>query len=205
MRVYFVRHGESEGNVIDVVQTPQTPLSDIGIDQARMVAYRFKRISIETIIASDYKRTQQTAEEISKVAQKEIVFSPLLREYKQASCLMGKHYKDPELIKIRKQMKKHEDDPGWHYQDEENYFDFVKRGKQALKMLAKREEHSIAVVTHGLLLSLMGALVLFDDHLSPEILNDFRKFHISNTGITIMDYEDDTWSLKTWNDHAHLG
>jgi 2,3-bisphosphoglycerate-dependent phosphoglycerate mutase len=50
MKLYCVRHGESVGNRDRVHQGPDTPLSDIGEDQARFVAHRLKPLRLTTFL-----------------------------------------------------------------------------------------------------------------------------------------------------------
>lgn len=122
MIVYFVRHGESEGNATNTHQSKTTPLSDIGKDQAKLLAKRFRHIPVDTIIASDYLRTQQTAEILNQEIQKNLELTPLLREFKNPSEIQGKKSNDPLVMEIKKQVLQHKNDPNWHYSDDENFF-----------------------------------------------------------------------------------
>ena len=62
MKIYFVRHGESEGNVSKIYQHNETALTPQGEKQARTLAKRFLHIPIDLIISSDLKRAKQTSE-----------------------------------------------------------------------------------------------------------------------------------------------
>jgi len=62
--IYFVRHGEAEGNVSLRFQSPETPLTDIGHQQAMIVAKRCKGLDAELIISSSMARAKQTADYI---------------------------------------------------------------------------------------------------------------------------------------------
>ena len=48
--IYFVRHGESEGNQARLYQSAETSLSENGHNQAKLIADRFANIEVETII-----------------------------------------------------------------------------------------------------------------------------------------------------------
>ena len=61
MKLYFVRHGESQGNVAGIHQSGSVALSENGIIQAQKVAERFATIAIDVIFASDYTRALETA------------------------------------------------------------------------------------------------------------------------------------------------
>jgi len=70
MKVYFVRHGQTFGNLSEVHQDHSDELNELGIKQAQTVADRFKTIDIDCVISSDYTRAKVTAEEIAKVVGK---------------------------------------------------------------------------------------------------------------------------------------
>lgn len=65
--IYFVRHGESEGNQARLYQSSETSLSEKGHSQAKLIADRFSNIEVEIIISSDYIRAKQTSQYISEV------------------------------------------------------------------------------------------------------------------------------------------
>jgi probable phosphoglycerate mutase/uncharacterized phosphatase len=206
MIVYFVRHGESEGNAKNIHQCLETELSDIGFSQANHVARRFKNIPIDVILSSDYVRTLQTASSINSVIRKEIIPTPLLREYRRPSEVVGKNILDPIVVDIIKTQKNHRDENDWHFSDEENTFDFLRRARLCLDYIGSRSESKVLCVTHGLMLCALLSIVVFGDNLTPLLFEKiYQSFHSQNTGITIFKYEEDTWKLITWNDRDHLG
>ena len=206
MKIYLVRHGESEGNAIKVHQDPQSPLSDIGFSQARLAASRFSKIPIEVVLSSDYLRTQQTAQTINAVTHAPLELTPLLREMKGPSVIVGKIYTHPESVSIREEIRAHRDEENWYHSDEENFFDVATRASACLTMLEERAESRILAVTHGLFLCMLISVVFFGDSLTPQMYEALsQQLHHKNTGITIFEYEDKHWQLLTWNDHDHLG
>ena len=50
--VYFVRHGQSEDNVAPVFQSPHSPLSAVGRQQAERIAERVSHLSFDALLAS---------------------------------------------------------------------------------------------------------------------------------------------------------
>ena len=50
-RIYFVRHGETEGNLGKFFQTSETPLTENGHTAAKKVSERFKKVSIDKLIS----------------------------------------------------------------------------------------------------------------------------------------------------------
>ena len=207
MKIYFIRHGESEFNALSLRQHGRVDLSEQGKRQAQFVAKRFLKLPVDVILCSDYARTKQTAEVIRQMIKKKIEYTKLLREVKRPTEIEGKHIHDPEAIKIMSLIHEHELDPNWHYSDEENFFELKRRVGYFLEFLSKREEQHILVVTHGLFIRYIIGIFLFSENFTVEIANKmYHFFKLSNTGITVCDRNEmGKWHLVTWNDHAHLG
>lgn len=206
MKVYFVRHGESELNATGTHQQAHTPLSEKGRLQAKNVAERMRHLPIDHIYASDYERAKQTAEIINEVLQKELTFTDLLRERRRPSEIQGQHIDDPKVLKIQQAIQDHRDDFQWHYSDEENFFDVKTRAEKFISLLQSETKENIAVVTHGGISRFIISLLMFGDNLTPQLFNQFYNFmKMTNTGITVCEYKDEMWKLLTWNDYAHLG
>lgn len=206
MRVYLVRHGETEGNVKAFYQTAHTPLSQTGFKQTQSLAARFKSLPVDVVYASPYERTRQTAQEVKKIVQKEINFADDLKEIVRPTEFHGKSLLDPYVLEVKEQMSGHADEPNWHYSDEENFFDWVNRAKRVIEMLNSLKDKYILLITHEGFMKVLIAAMMFGDDLTPNILDDLYSFlRIKNTGITIVEKQDGNWRLITWNDHAHLG
>ncbi len=208
-KIYFVRHGESEGNVGSIRQDNKTVLTEKGRLQAKTVAKRCAELPIEVIICSTLQRAEQTAEEILKETHKPIEYSALFIERQRPSEVIGKPKDDPKSIKAEEAVIKNFHLPGFRYSDEENFDDLKERARKALKYLAERPEENILVVTHGFFMRIIMAYVLFGDKLTGEECNKcIRVFHMENTALTELCYDDkkesSPWWLWTWNDHAHL-
>lgn len=206
MNVYFVRHGESEGNVASVHQSGKTKLTANGLKQAAMMAQRFSKITVDVIFSSDYDRAAKTAEQISLVTEKPVIHTPLLREVKRPSELEGKSHYDPAIKKLKKLLDEHANDPAWHYSDEENMHDLINRAQQSLDFIAARKEENIVVVSHGVFLRLLVSTMMYGTQAPLSFYEAFIKFtKHQNTGITFCRNIDGNWKLISWNDHAHLG
>ena len=78
--IYFVRHGQSEDNAAPVFQSPNSPLSEKGEKQAKLIAERISKISFEALIVSPFERTKQTAEVISRETGAKAEYSDLFVE-----------------------------------------------------------------------------------------------------------------------------
>jgi len=65
MKILFVRHGKSLANAAGMVGTPDSPLAEEGIVQARITGQDLRSQNVTCIVCSSYIRAQQTAEIIA--------------------------------------------------------------------------------------------------------------------------------------------
>jgi probable phosphoglycerate mutase len=208
--IYFVRHGQSEGNVTPVFQSLDSPLNEVGKKQAELIAERISKLSFETLIVSPLPRTKETAQAITKTTGKKPEYSDLFVERIKPTGLGGKSYEDEEAHKLWKEWDKSLYTPGLRADDGENFDDLIIRADKALDFLKNRPENKLVVVTHGFFLRTIVARVILGDTLTPEVFKNFQ-LHVSmeNTGLTVLKYgkayEGTAWRLWIYNDHAHLG
>ncbi len=207
MNIYFVRHGESEGNLKKVHQGEDILLSVIGKQQAQLVANRLRNFPIGVIYASPYLRTKQTAEIISKELNIPIKFLDQLRELKRPSEIEGLEYSDPRAKEIKAIIRENQIKPDWRFSDDESYNDLLQRAKEVEGRLIKhKEDQGILCVTHIQIMVMIVLNIILQDKLTPEIFWQFYYHCIQkNTGITQVEYtETFGWNLVTWNDTTHL-
>lgn len=207
MRLYFVRHGESEGNQAARHQKPDTPLSEAGRKQAQVLAERVKHLPVEVILSSSYVRAQETAKIIAAATNLHVEVAEFVREFKRPSEVEGKGIHDPDVQRVKALVREHFGDEGWRYSDEENFFDLQRRITQFWLEVSQRPEKHILVVSHGGIIKYIVAVMLFGHALTPDLARMFFDgIPMASTGLTICERRDDqTWKLVTLNDHAHLG
>jgi len=207
-KIYFVRHGVTEGNDSNQFQLHTIPLSEKGVRQANLIAERLidDKIMIDVVIASSMTRASQTAGIIAKKRGLKVIESKLYEEIKRPSIVRGKSKADKEVKAIMVEIKANFANPNWKHSDEENYFLLRERAENALKFILDREEENILIVTHGSFLKMMLGVIVFNDKITPEIFKRMDyMFGTSNTGISLVEYNDLGWYVKTWNDYTHLG
>jgi len=79
--IYIVRHGETEWNKSHVVMGQKdSPLTELGIEQAKTTATKLKDVNFDLIISSDLPRAYKTAEIIKSERPLIVETSELLRE-----------------------------------------------------------------------------------------------------------------------------
>lgn len=208
-KVYFIRHGESEGNSRRVRQGASSSLTAKGKQQAVFIAERCTKFPVEVIISSTMNRAKETATIIGEKTNKPIETSDLFVERRRPKEQMGKSKDDPQALEAEKAIRKSFHIEGFRFSDEENFDDLKSRAKEALNFLEQRAEEHILVLTHGFFMRIVMAYAVFGDKLTGDGCEQFiRAFQMENTGITVLGLDqekDGHWWLWIWNDHAHLG
>src|SRR6185369_10254997 len=207
MKIYFVRHGQSELNIHDKEQGADGALSELGRKQAAFVGKRFSDIPLDLIVSSPYERAKETAGIINEHLNKELIFSDLLVERRPPSQFIGVSNDDPEQRRVFALMKEQRMiDPAWRYADEETFIDLKVRAVAALSYLGSLEKDSLLAVTHaGILRMIIAAMIMGEEMTYAEYLKFYFGMRTHNTGITLIEYRVDPtgnnrWQLIAWND-----
>ena len=182
--VYFVRHGESEGNATEVYQAVDSPLTEKGRKQARMVADRCSRLPIQAIISSTQLRAKNTANIIAETTGHPVEFSDLFRERRKPKALNGKPFSDPGARALNERWWLSLIGEGSRAEDGENFEDISTRAGKALEYLTQRPEKELLVVTHGFYLRYLAARAIYGEALTGTIFSSLaRSLIMENTGI----------------------
>jgi len=64
-RFYFLRHGQTDGNLNRIYQGPETPLNATGLAQAEAAAEKLRERPVARLLASDMARAWRTAEAVA--------------------------------------------------------------------------------------------------------------------------------------------
>ena len=129
--IYFIRHGESDGNKNETVQNHATPLSEKGIAQAKLAQDKVSKINIDTYITSEMQRAKHTGQiiffnklngDISK-----ILHSDLFREYVMPTSLHGLSVNSNEYNNLIKLWQENKDDENYKFEHEETDVEFKER------------------------------------------------------------------------------
>lgn len=208
--VYFVRHGQSEGNVSAVFQAPTSPLSEKGMEQAWRIAGRVSHLHFDALISSPFERAKKTAEVIAQVTGKQPELSSLFAERMKPKSVDGKPHEDQDAAAIWRKWNESLYVSGMKVEDGEGFDGLAARSQKALLFLEEHPAQSLVVVTHGYFLKTIVARVLLGDLFSPETFKNFQAVSsMENTGLTVLRYHDEfeeasRWRLWIYNDHAHL-
>lgn len=176
MTLILVRHGETAGNFARVVQVPETPLNETGLQQAERVAGRLLALRPLQLLTSDQPRARMTAEVIAEKLGLPYEPSPLLRE-RDLGDFRGRPYSDFTEF--------HPLAPDVEPPNGETWAAFHARVREAFALvLSRRAERDgpVLVVTHGLVLR-----SLFEHVVPPGALPVPAVF--ANTSVSILDAE----------------
>jgi probable phosphoglycerate mutase len=190
-RLFLIRHGETEGNALRIVQHPHIPLSPRGLVQAERLARRLTAEGIAQIVSSDYARAMTTAEHLQRATGAPLVIEPLLRE-RNFGDLRGRPYAELGFDMF---------EPDYAPPNGETWPMFHDRVDRAWtrvqELAAAATGGSLAVVTHGLVCRSLAArhLILADGEAAPE--------RWENTSLTIVDWPA-PWRVRLLNCIAHL-
>jgi len=149
MRIYLMRHCETISNCQRrYLGHSDSPLSDIGKNQAKEIAEKLSGSKIEAIFSSDLERALLSATPLAKNLNLEIFKEPRLREinfglienltYEQAMNLYPK-----EMNSWYSDFLNQSPPSGEHFKDLEcRVFDFI-------DYLSKEKFKTVAIFTHG--------------------------------------------------------
>jgi broad specificity phosphatase PhoE len=178
MKLYFVRHGESEANVQHVISNRESPfgLTELGKRQANTLAENLRDIPITAIYSSPILRARETAEIVSQSFHLTYQITEALREY---DCGILEDKSDEESWKLHSEIAE-----DWTLNHNylrkpeggENFLDIKKRFIPFIERFTHNGLHSqdhILFVGHG------GSLQL----MLPEILTNIDHAFVRSHGI----------------------
>jgi broad specificity phosphatase PhoE len=204
-KIYFVRHGEAEGNAGGFTQTPTTPLTEVGHAQALNVAKRFQHLPIEAVLASHMDRAQDTAKYIAAEKGLPVETTEFFHEVMRPTSIRGAAHDSAEYINFLAAEAENYANPDWRFEDGENFSDILTRVTSGVAMLEERDERHVVVVSHGRLLRFLVSYLLHQKQITPAVeWQTAYSMKASNTGVTLFECDGTHWKLVTWNDTAHF-
>jgi len=206
MKVYIVRHGETESNLNRIHQSDSAKLTKRGLEEAKLLSERVAGFKVDKILTSPILRAINTAEVISEMSKVSFEVNDLLKELKKPSEIEGKSHSESVAIEIKETLRENYHQADWHYSDEESFLDFKKRILILSEQLLKSKYESTLIVTHSAVIKMFVSLAIYGDSLTSEIfLPIYDHLSITNTGITYCTYElEKGWKVNCFNDVNHL-
>lgn len=194
--LYVIRHGEAEGNIYRRIHGHYNSLiTKNGYRQIAALEKRFENIHIDAVYASDLFRTCETAKALYVPKHLPLHKDPRFREvyFGRWEDLPFGHLEHFELPQM--QLFNH-DIPRWHIVGAEGYQDFYSRFTSALTEVAQANDgKTVAVFTHGCV-SDWSFRAMFGDAM--------KGGHCDNTGVSLLQYENGTFTFQYLYDNSHL-
>jgi broad specificity phosphatase PhoE len=230
------RHGESQTNATNTFQAgnqyDSDPLTPLGAEDAGRLAQRLTLLPVDLVVSSSYLRARSTAALIAEVTGAPHVIpvrkgstwvdlaaddpdvrnhASLLREIDVPSELQGLRFQDARAREIQHAALAVADQPDGHYSDEENLHDLWRRAAEIRRYLEARTERLIAVVSHGGILKVWVAHLMFTAVAgldTSDQLAAYRGFTRlgwwDNTGVLSFRFSPDQGWLWLMTDIQHL-
>ncbi len=197
--VIITRHGETEWNrQLRHQGYLDSPLTSLGILQARALAERLKGLPIRTIYSSDLGRAMHTAEILATALLLPVQPEPGLRETNLgiSQGLTREEFK-VEYPQLHEQFLKR--DPDFALPDGESLRQFHNRTIACLQTLvASHPGQTVLIVCHG---GNLGCIFREIFHLP---FSEPRNFSLKNVSFNQFAVNDGNWRLETWGDISHL-
>lgn len=201
LKIYFVRHAQAMGNILKFFQgRTDCELSDLGKEQLKYLAERFKEIPIEKIYSSPLKRTMETAEAVNKYHGVPIIPDNGLIEI-NGGVLEGRpwsEFTEKYPVEFDLWQNKMQD---FYIENGENMREVFERMKNTMaKIISENQGKTIAVVSHGCALKNYLCYANGDD---IEKIADVGWS--TNTAVSLVEYdENNSPKIIFKNDISHL-
>jgi probable phosphoglycerate mutase len=197
LKIMLVRHGETDWNRVKRVQggSSNTPLNDIGREQAKGLAAMLAKEKIKAVFSSPLQRAVVTAKEIAVLHNIDIGISPDLREIEAGelegilSADLGKRFSDylfdgDKMVKI----------PGGEALDDvqERSWGFIK------SLSTEYDECTLVLVSHYFVILSLICKVL------DVPLQQINRFRMDTGSLSIITLDGEALWLQVFNDTGYM-
>ena len=204
MKIYFVRHGETQWNVKKIFQgIKDSPLTEKGQEQARKLKNKLNEIDFNYFYSSPLGRAVQTLEILTE-DRKNITLGTI-KDFREIN--MG----DMEGVPREEFEKKYpvQFNNLWHNGKDydpsefngENFQGVLDRVKKGLRFLVENHKDSdkILVVSHGIALEAIFASI------NKEGVETFSERRVpENTSLTTVEYKNGEFKILNFSNTSHL-
>lgn len=211
--IYFVRHGQTDGNIAKRHQAEHTKLTPQGKGQLKHTGKWTKTIAPTHLIASRHVRTLQSAGIIGEAINMVPETSDLFIELMRPDTIYGHRHKSPlAIIYLIRWYLGFAGGAGKNGEGE-SYKVFRDRLDDAQKFLKELPDGSRAVVvSHAVFIGFMAQHLCDKDPVSlrQAMKMFFKLLHLHNGGYTHIRYNPDAaegtcaWELVSYDNHAHI-
>lgn len=201
MKIYLVRHGESQSNKQKLfVGQGDVPLSERGLAQAKKTAEFLKHVKVDAIYSSDLIRAYDTAMQTAKLKNLPIIKDAGLRELS-----IGKYEFTPHEIMQTKYSDKWN---GWLNNFAEAYFEEGESVKEVqdrvVKTITKIAEQNAGKTVF--IFSHATSIRCFAAYCNDGGLQNIDKISwVSNASVTELDYENGQFKIIDYGRDDFMG
>jgi|SRR3989344_5092672 len=195
MRIYLVRHGETDWNLEMRIQGQiDVPLNVSGINQAKECALFFRQNSFDYVYSSRLKRAIETAEIITSgklSIRKYQAFNERSFGTWETFLWSEIHQKNPDLREQWKLLGRQ-----YHPPEGESILEMTTRVTRKFREIIDRHliNDSLLIVAHGGPIKVMiGNVMGIDEYVV------YNRLEMHNCCINIMEYDGDTFKIERIN------
>ena len=191
MKLYLVRHGESEANRQNTLSTPTVELTENGRKDAENAGVLLRGLSFDRVFVSPYTRARQTQKIALPGVEGEIV--ECLHEH-DCGSLEGRSYADAEREYGEYFLHCCEIDDFRAFGGED-YADIRRRVREFMALAASSECSRVAAFAHA------GFILAFFDEVLQRDGKPGRNVQCDNGSVNIFEYQKETglWTIKAFN------
>lgn len=198
MKLYFIRHGESEANIQHVISNRESPfgLTKRGKQLANILADSLKDIPFTAIFSSPVLRARETADILSRSFHQPYQIAEALREY---DCGILEEKADEASWRLH---RKYYEEWTLHHNHSskptggESFVDIQNRFLPFIESLKHGGHDQVLLIGHGGIFHLMLPLIL------TNIDTDYVSSHgIGHTECIIAELHSDGFMCKQWGNN----
>lgn len=198
MKLYIVRHGETEWNTAKKLQGwKNSDLTKKGIRGAKLLRKRLEDINFDFIYSSPQTRALETAEYIKKEDEKLII----LDEIKEMGFGEWEGLEKEKLeIQYREEYYNFWNKPHlYKTSGGESFEELYKRIEIGLNKIIKNGGENVLLVSHGVVIKSIQSMV--KGHSLEEL---WKPPFLENTSLTVLELEDNKLNMILDADTSHL-
>jgi len=199
MKIYFIRHGQTDYNKKMIIQGSgiDSDLNDTGREQANLFFKAYQDVPFEVVLTSKLKRSIQTAQQFIDLPLPHESFAEI------NEIGWGVHEGvggDPKLRDTYKWLigEWSSGNLDARVPEGESAAEMMERCNRFINHLKTRKEETILVCSHGRTLRCLVTL------LKGETMDRMEAYKHTNTGLYLFEYDGEQFSCLEENNSAHL-
>lgn len=194
--IHIIRHGQTEYNKLRIIQGSgvDSDLNERGREQAQLFYDKYKNEPFEVVLTSNLKRTHQT---VNAFIQKGLPWEKFSEVNEMHWGVHEGKEGTPDMVKDYERVIK-SGNFDERIEAGESINEVAARVNIFIEHLKNRTEEHILVCVHGRLLRVFICL------LEGNELTRMEEYQHSNTGLYLVEYENEKFTVLKYNSKEHL-